>query len=304
MDFRMMALNIREFVPVLSLIVIKQRINIRYKHILGLEEWEFMHDDTTVTLSGQVASGAGVTVAVATGSSAVVGTGTTFTNVAVGDWMRFGSENQPYKIASITDATNLTLETTYGGSSDLTASAYTTFRTIYTPVVNTVGEIVSIWYDYELYEVSEDWIGRTDPKRVSTGSPTHFRIYSKTKADGIVTFEVWPVPDQAYVVIVNFDKYVPDLEEDTDEPVFRPEFLEAGALWDCYRQAFAVTQNPGWMGMARDAKKDYELEAVKMIMEDQRTSTMSRRVKDTMTGYLFNDNFHASHDIGAEYIRR
>jgi len=280
----------------LSMPVVKQRINIRYKQILGAEDWEFLKDRTTVKLEGDYANSTDH-VALTHDSAAVVGTSTTFTNFAVGDFIRFESESQPYEISVITDATNLTLLTTYGGATD-TEADYTIFRSYYTPTVADVGEIVSLVYQSRLTEASENYLNSLDPERTSTGSPTHYRITSKSKGDGLVTFEVWPIPDQDYVLTVHYKKYVADLSADTDEPVFRPELVEAGALWDCYRLAFAITQNPAFIGLARDAKVDYANLLRDAIIEDLGTTSMPTRVRDVMGAISWNDEFRLSHDVG------
>jgi len=281
----------------LSMPVVKQRINIRYKQILGAEDWEFLKDRTTVKLEGDYANTSTVdTVTVTHDSTAVVGSGTTFTNFAVGDFIRFGSESQPYEITTITDATNIVLLTAYGGSTAASTN-YGIFRTYYTPTVADVGEIVSLVYQSRLGEVSENYLNALDPERTSTGPPTHYRITSKTKGDGLVTFEVWPVPDQDYVLTVHYKKYVADLSADTDEPVFRPELIEAGALWDCYRLVFTITQNPAFIGLARDAKTDYANLLRDAIIEDMGTTSMPRRVRDVTGGTLWNDDFRVSHDV-------
>lgn len=53
------------------------------------------------------------TVSVASGSTAVTGSGTTFTNLVDGDWLQLGDSF--FKINSITNDTSLTLEETYQG---------------------------------------------------------------------------------------------------------------------------------------------------------------------------------------------
>ena len=54
------------------------------------------------------------TLAVTNGSTGIVGTGTTFTNLSVGDTIMIGQ--LPYTIATITDNTNLTINESYNGT--------------------------------------------------------------------------------------------------------------------------------------------------------------------------------------------
>lgn len=295
MNLRLMALNIREFVPVLSNVVIKQRINTRYKQLLGAEDWEFLSDSTTVNLKGIHSSLTGETIAMAAGVTMVTGTGTTLTDFTTGDLIRFGSEPQAYVVSVINSAVSLTMETAYGGATSV-SSDYSIYRSVYSPSVANVGEITSIVYQSPLVEVTEDWLNHVDPERSSTGTPGYYRIFGKTKADGIVSFEIWPVPNTDYVVKVYYKKYVADLIEDTDEPVFRPELVEAGALWDCFRLAFAVTQNATWIGLARDARSEYMVLLRDALIADVATSSVSSRVKDTSGGSSYNDDYATDHD--------
>jgi len=299
MNFRLMALNIREFCPVLSIPVIKQRINIRYKQILAAEKWEFLNDSTTVRLRAKHSLGSSIqTVAINQAGVTVTGTGTTFASESIIGWkFKFSSEAQPYIIHYIESDTSLALETAYGGTTQ-TASSFEYFKNTYSPDVGDVGEIVSVIYKTALEEKSPSFINSLDPERTSTGTPVYWCNLSKTSAaDGIVTIEVWPIPDQDYVVTLNYKKTTADLSLDTDSPVFRAEVLEAGALWDCYRLAFAITQNPAYMGLARDSRNDFTDLLRQMVIEDLGTSSLPERVRDITDQLYFNDTFRTSHDV-------
>lgn len=298
MNLRLMALNIRNFVPDLSLPVIKQRINVRYKQLLATEKWEFLRESTTVRLRGQDSNASTMTIAVNPGAVTVTGTGTTWTaNAAAGWWFRVDDDSQYYEISGVPSNTQIILTTTYGGTT-VTAGDYEYFKTLYSPDVGDVGEIESVVYQSELVEKNPSFINSLDPERVSTGTPKYWVNRSKTSAvDGVVTFEVWPVPDQDYVVTVNYKKTVSDLSADTDTPLFRPEVLEAGALWDCYRLAYVITKNTAYMGLARDAKQDFEAEVRKMVLEDLQTASLPRTVRDVLGVLDFDDDFRTNHDV-------
>jgi hypothetical protein len=296
MDLRLMALNIRQFCPDLSIPVIKQRINMRYKQILGYEDWEFLYDSTTVRLYGIHNSVDGETITVAQSGVTVAGTGTTFTLWSAADRLRVGDDEQPYLIDTINSDVELLLSTAYGLSS-VTGSDYSIFRPIYSPGVGDVAEIVQIVHQRPLTETTLTWLNKIDPERVSTGAPTRYRVATKTQAHGIVSFEIWPIPDQDYVITIYYKKLIPSLVNDTDEPVFRPDLLEAGSLWDCFRLQFSITNNPAYMGMARDARSEYFDELRKFIHEDMRTGSTSTRVRDVMNRTsFFDDEFLLDHD--------
>jgi len=299
MDFRLMTLNIRAFCPQLSIPVIKQRINARYQQIVGLEDWNFLNDSTTVRLYEVENNSSTQSVATTQGSATVTGTATTWSSddIASGWFFRVGTDAQPYIVSSITNDTTIVLETTYGKDS-VSGGDFTYWKSVYSPTVANVSKIISIVHDHELPEKSQEYLNSIDPERSSEGSPTYWRAYSKTTGLGIVSFEIWPIPDDDYVVTVFYKKLVSDLSANTDIPVFRSEVLEAGALWDCYRLSFAITQNPAYIGMARDARLDYKDLLRELIIEDLNLSSLPERVRDVSIGHVWDNNFVTKHDVG------
>lgn len=298
MDYRLMALNIRAFCPELSVPVIRQRINARYQQIVGLEDWNFLNDSTTVRLYGVTSNSSTQSVATTQGSAIVTGTSTTWDSedVDTGWFFRVDTDAQPYIVLTQDSDTQITLETTYGKTA-VTAGDFTYWKGVYSPGVANVGKIISIVHDHELPEKSQEYLNSIDPERNSEGSPTYWRAYSKTTALGVVSFEIWPIPDADYVVTVFYKKIISDLSAGTDIPIFRSEVLEAGALWDCYRMSFAITQNPAYIGMARDAKMDYDRLLRELIIEDLNLSSLPERVKDVSTGHVWDNNFRTKHDV-------
>ncbi|MBU1621819.1 MAG: hypothetical protein KKF27_21725 [Gammaproteobacteria bacterium] len=296
MNFRLMALNVKQFCPQLSIPVIKQRINIRYQQVIGSEDWEFLNDSTTVKLVGITSNTSTESCTVVEDSTTVTGVGTSWTSAMDGYLFRVGTDAQPYVISSVDSTTTITLETAYGDP-DASSQDFTYWPRFYSPSVGDVGEITSVVYEQPLKEVSKVFLNQLDAERESTGPPVYWSVYSKSSATGIVTFEVWPVPDEDYVVTVFYKKTVSDLSTDTDEPVFRPEVLEAGVLWDCYRLAYGVTQNPAYIGMARDAQKEFQLLSRQMLIEDLSTASLPRKVRDVGGSLWFDDNFLLDHDV-------
>ena len=296
MDFRLMVLNIKQFCPQLSVPVIKQRVNVRYQQVLGYEDWEFLKDSTTINVIGVTSNTSSQSCAVTNASATVTGTGTAWTSALVGYSFRVGTEAQPYEVSAVGGLTSLTLTTTYGGDT-ATGEDFSYWPKVYSPSVSDVGEITSVVYQTELREVSEAFLNQLDPERESTGSPMYWRVVSKASALGTVSIEIYPPACEDYVVTVNYKKTVSDLAADTDEPVFRSEVLEAGALWDCYRLVYGVTQNPAYIGMARDAQTEFQMLLRQMTIEDLSTASLPRRVRNTGGGMWFGDDFNVSHDI-------
>lgn len=296
MDFRLLALNIKQFCPQLSIPVIKQRINIRYQQILGYEDWEFLKDSTTVKVIEQSSNTSSQSCSVTEDSTAVTGSGTSWTSAMDGWLFRVGTDKQPYVISSVNSTTSITLETAYGGTTDTDAD-FVYWPRYYSPSVGDVGEVLSVVHQVALEEKSQSWLNTIDPERESTGSPLYWSVFSKDDALGAVNLEIYPPADADYVVTVNYKKLTSDLSSDSDEPVFRPEVLEAGALWDCYRLVYGVTQNPAYIGLARDAQNEFQMLLRQMTIEDLSTASLPRKVRQASGGVYFDDNFYVAHDI-------
>lgn len=298
MNFRLMALNIRQFVPMLSIPVIQQRINVRYQQILGAEDWVFLNESTVIRIVEKASNSSSESCAVTQGSTTVTGSGTSWSGIA-GYLFRIGTESQPYVISSVDSTTQLLLETEYA-LDDASAQDFSYWPQSYSPAVDNVTEVKSVVYQSGLREVTKEFLNQMDPERESTGPPTYWSVFSKTTALGIVSIEIWPAGDTDYAVTVFYKKMVSDLSESTDIPVFRSEVLEAGALWDCYRQAFGVTQNPAFIGLARDAQTEFQGLQRQMIIEDLNTSSLPRRVRDhtESSGPWDSNQFGLDHDTG------
>jgi hypothetical protein len=210
---------------------------------------------------------------------------------------RVGDDAQPYVVSSVDSTTQITLETAYGQDSS-TGEDFEYWPRYYSPAVGDVGEVLSVVYQSPLIEVSKDWINAHDPEWDSTGKPTHYSVWQTTKQGGTIYFEVWPVPDSDYNVTVYYKKTVSNLSADTDEPLCRPEVVEAGTLVDCYQLVYGVTQNPAFIGLARDARQDYANVYRQMLLEDLSSSSLPRRVRvaDVSVGPYWSNEFYVDHD--------
>jgi len=296
-NFRKMKLNLKKFCPDLSVPVIAERINDRYQDIIRKEDWEFLRDSLTLRLYEQVTNASTESCAVTQGSTTVTGSSTTWSDDDLIDtgWMfRVGSNKQPYIVSSVTDNTTIVLEAAYA-EDDATSQDFTAQKTMYS--ISNANEILRIKHDNDVTEVSRLYLDRIDPQRDSTGEPQHYAVFSKSKATGVITFEIWPIPDSDYTVTVEFKKTVSDLSSDDDEPVFDSQVLEAGALWDCYRLTYVITQNPAFVGLARDARKDYNDAIRDLVLEDLRTASLPRRVLDVSEPRVWDNNYWTRHDV-------
>ncbi|MCP4570273.1 MAG: hypothetical protein GY841_22055 [FCB group bacterium] len=298
MNLKLMALNIKEFCPGLSIPLIKQRINVRYKQILEKEDWVFLNDSEVVTLPERVSNSSTESCIATFGSTTITGTGTSWSSSIEGKLFRIGGDAQFYRVSSVTSNTELELEVGYAQDT-VSGEDFEYWNEYYSPSSSEITKIKSVVYQSELVEKPNDYIQRLDPERTSTGSPVYYSVVSKVRQGGVGRIDIWPVPDDNYGVRVYYKKTVSGLSSNSDEPVFDAALLESGALWDCFRLSFGLTQNPAFIGLARDARLEYSGLLRETIIEDLRNSSLPDRVRyadDNTLGY-YNDEYALDHGI-------
>lgn len=296
MNFITICRNIQELVPEVSVIVIKQRVNIRYQQILKMREWEFLRSTTLVATAANYETG---TLAITSGDNAVTGTGTTFTAAMVGRSLFIGAtHSQPYGISVFNSATSLALSSTFAPADNASAETFSVKALRYSPSVGDIARIERITIDERpLVEKPPGFFDIIDPDRSTTGEPVYYSVVGKSRQSGTITFEIHPVPDGEYVMKVVYFKKASDLSSDTETPLIDIELLEAGALWDCYR-IFAA-KNPSYIGLARDARTDYFSSLQLAIEQDLEQASLPDKVKDVsdIESALLSDEFMLDHDV-------
>lgn len=159
-----------------------QNTNIGYQaKLLGFvktiwDEVRFMHDWSWNYREGflfrTVAAYSDGTVAVTNGSVAIVGTDTTFTSSMVGRKFRVQGDTSEYVVIDYTDATNITLDRAFTGTTDSSVS-----YDIYQPSYYLAGDFEAIYYIYQensgirLKEWSERDFYTHHPTPMSKGTP-------------------------------------------------------------------------------------------------------------------------------------
>jgi len=299
MNLKLIALNIKQFCPGLSIPVIKQRINVRYKQILEQEDWLFLNDSEMVTLPERTSNASTESCDVTFGSATVSGTGTSWTSDLVGKLFRVGDDAQFYRVSAVGSTTSLTLERAYAQDTS-TGEDFEYWNEKYTPASSDVSKITSVVYQTELVEKPQDYFQRLDPERTSEGSPVYWSVVDKASEGGLSTFDIWPVPDDNYGVRVYYKKVVDELSSNSDEPIFNSALLESAALWDCYRLSFGLTQNPAYMGLARDAQVEYQRMLRDTIIQDLNNTSLPSKVRDysDQSSVQFNNVFTLNRDVG------
>jgi len=118
--------KLRGMFPTIGDLQAQQLVSDAFLQLCQEEDWQFLITETVLTTEAPYSTG---TVVSTPGSTAVVGTATVWVNT----WTRkvIVLNGTPYRIASVTDNTNLVLEAEYGGPAALSAASYDIYQDEY-----------------------------------------------------------------------------------------------------------------------------------------------------------------------------
>lgn len=223
--------ELRLYCPFVPIPLAQHWVRDRYRKIFERGLWAAAIGEGQFLIPNPTTAG---TAQVTTGSTAVVGNGTAWTSALVGQQFYVG--NAPfYTVASVADATDLTLDQAYGGTSSTTA-AYTVSQVYLTPpsdflTLIVVRDPINNWR--LRLRVGQDQLDRWDANRTTTGTPWVMADY-KFDANGVPRYELWPRRLAPSVYPFLYYKRPSDLALDSDRPVLpiRGDALKFGALAD------------------------------------------------------------------------
>jgi hypothetical protein len=290
MTLSTMANNLMRFAPGLNPDILKSTLQDTYRQLCS-KDWARLHLIRQVPTVIPYATG---TVSIDV-NGVVTGVGTAFTSAMEGRWMRVYYDDCIFEIQTYTTPTSITLRNWTGEI--VTGASYSIFKTIYSADA-LFGELHNIIYQIPLKKVSQSWINKLDPGRLSTSSsPTRWAFAGVTSA-GVIQFEIWPVPTT--VISLRMDgKIKASTLADSDTPYLPEDLIEAKALLTCYE--LKELQQPG-VGWAKK-KADQSVTCADLQMmyeeEDYRLQAIQDKVKDKFGESLYpsDDNFALSHDI-------
>jgi len=178
------------FLGDLSLLV--DYIRRRYMKVLDDYPWSFLRQDKEFQTVAPYNTG---TVTTTQGSAVVVGSGTSWTSSMVGMAFLVGNA-PPLRVASVQNATQLTLEDVWPTTGLAAGSGYSIAQDRYTiaPTGVPVKTILHLWNGFwQLRKVNVGHIRRADPQMSSLTTP---RWYGQDAQNTVV---LWPYPDQIYL---------------------------------------------------------------------------------------------------------
>jgi len=250
----------------------QQLIRNQLRDLAGKRNWSFMRSQ--VQLLPDAAKIAG-TVAVTRGSGAVVGTGTAFAAGDVGRQFMAGRSAPVYTIAAVADATNLTLDAVFGGTTQATATyqildAYMAMPANFKQFI-VVLDPQNAW-QLRFWVTQED-ISRYDAQRTSQGQPWVLADLSIRTADSRPLFELWPYTASQRVFVARYFAYPADLVAPDDEAPrsISGDILVKGAMVDVCRWP-GTRENPNMLfgkGLDRVYAAEYKEMAMDAEVEDE-----------------------------------
>jgi len=194
------------------------------------------------------------TVAVTNNSTAVVGTGTTFTSAMAGRQFRI-SGSPIYTIATYTDATHIVLDDEYGGDTDAAASyeiyqcyfeAPTDFHSFVTVFDPSTDQRLSL--NYTQRELDTWDVSRSNSGDAYAVAAFDYRVPSGETV-AVPRYELWPHKKAQYVYPFLYESRPTDLQ---DSGATLPRFLRGDVLLE-----MALAEAARWPGPSSDKPNPY-----------------------------------------------
>ena len=229
--------------------LLKRWINKSQQKVLRAVEWPFNRASTPLVVQTVTDYTTGT---VATDQTTAITFSATITASKAGQYIQFSSSSDWYKITAHTAGTaTATLEI----AALYTAAAATyTIRKFYYSTDSTVDRIIAIKQSvlpYQLIETGPEYFDSFNPGHLASGTP---RMYMPSGIDssGYPQFQLWPNPDAAINLSIEYLKVATDLSADADVSVIPAKWhtsvllegakVEAYEFLDDTRQELSIKQ--------------------------------------------------------------
>lgn len=217
--------------------LIKRWINTSQRMILQAANWPFLRNSVPLMIqtvpdftTGTVATVLGATTG--TFSSAPTTSKTNF-------FIQTSSSSDWYRISAHTaSSTSFTIDSP-GWLGTATAATFTARKFFYS-TDSTVDRILGIRQSvtpYQLEERTNEQFNTINPNFNQTGTPLIYMMYGKDTSD-VWQFKLWPTPDTAINLYIDYLQVVSDLSADADISIIPSKWhtnvLLEGAKWQGY----------------------------------------------------------------------
>lgn len=227
-------------------------VNSRHRALLESYDWSRRKQDVVINTAVDKDAG---TVALTSGSAAVAGTSTAFAATDVGRSIQFA--DSIYTVATYTNSTTITLGDANGSAvvfpgTSVATQAYTIFTQRYS-LGQGIEQIISVKYQGEITEVSEEYLDSIDPSRSGSGTPLYYARTSRGANDD-VRIELYPRALSPISVNVKIERGHVDLVS-TENPLVPSGPVEWWAAVDTCYFLTAKTKDPTWLQLAQSYEK-------------------------------------------------
>mgnify|MGYP003335533049 CR=1 FL=1 len=186
-------------------------------------------------------------------STAVTGSGTTWTSAMIGRQFRVGLAAPIYTITAVGGATSLTLDFAFGGSSAANVG-YSIYQCFYT-VPSDFHQFICLWdpsFNWQLYlNVEQKELNLWDAQRANVSNPyvVSFRDYDSTVSPPLPRYELWPHNQTQKPYPFLYEIRPADLNDATG---VLPRYIRGDVLLEMALEEVAL-----WPGPSADKRNPY-----------------------------------------------
>jgi hypothetical protein len=208
--------------------IAQECVNTAYSRALAAHSWTGLRGESAFSIPAPYTTG---TVTVTLDSSSVVGVGTTFTSAMTGRQLIVNG-SAPFYTVTFVDATHLTLDRNYSGTSETTtfeiSLVYLTPQSDFLHFIS-VMDVANNWKLHTGF--TQEQVDSWDTMRSSSGTPW-ILIPTTYDSSGRPRYEVWPRATGAREYLYRYIKKPALLSANSDRPIFpiRGDILREGAL--------------------------------------------------------------------------
>lgn len=250
-------------------------INAEHEGILGDNPWAEKKAESTITTIAPYSTGT-----VSTTSTAVTGSGTTFTSAMVGRYIRFGTDQTYYKITAFGSVTGLTIETAVASGDVSAGSTYSIFKNVYA-LPSDLDRILSMAYRDPLTEITRQDLDRLDPDRTVTATDPRYWCMRELDSSNVRQVELWPVPTGAVLVRFQYTK-TNTLSSDSDVPLYRSDVLVWKSAASGAYLLYAKTGDEAWINLGDRFLQNFERQLSSALLDDVGRNSPNHRVRDVL----------------------
>ncbi len=200
-----------------SLTRVKLWINERYRDIAIQRQWRWLYKEDNILIKAPETTG---TATFTKDSATVSGTGTTFTNGSTAYVIKADGSPEIYTISAIGGATSITLNDAFQDTT-ITGGTFKLYQDTYV-LPTDVEDLVQVWHEH--YQAPMAPVGLDNMRKAqlrfpdAEGKAVAFTLV-EDNSSGTRRMQIYPRPDEQYLMHIKYIQRITRLSNDTDEPL-------------------------------------------------------------------------------------